>query len=127
MDHNSNGGGSHQSGHTNNQRRRHNQSQKPDGPKREAILDLNKYTEKKIRVKFIGGRQIIGELKGFDQLMNLVLKNVEETLRDPEDDHVLTKEKRNYDLVVVRGPSLLTISPLDGSGEIENPFAQSTE
>lgn len=49
------------------------------------------------------------------------------TPADPEDDNVLTKEKRKYDLVVVRGPSLLTISPLDGSGEIENPFAQSTE
>lgn len=35
----------------------------------------------KIRVKFIGGRQIVGVLKGFDQLMNLVLQEVEETLR----------------------------------------------
>jgi U6 snRNA-associated Sm-like protein LSm7 len=44
-------------------------------------LDLNQYKDEQIRVKFIGGRQIIGELKGFDQLMNLVLENVTETLR----------------------------------------------
>lgn len=28
-----------------------------DRPKREAILDLSKYTDKEIRVKFLGGRQ----------------------------------------------------------------------
>lgn len=32
-------------------------------------------------MKLIGGRQITGTLKGFDQLMNLVLENVQETLR----------------------------------------------
>lgn len=64
-------------------RRRNNNSNVPkqEGPKREAILDLNKYKDQDIRVKLIGGRQITGTLKGFDQLMNLVLENVQETLR----------------------------------------------
>ncbi|KAG8202775.1 hypothetical protein GWM34_02406 [Candida africana] len=64
-------------------RRRNNNSNAPkqEGPKREAILDLNKYKDQKIRVKFIGGREVVGILKGFDQLMNLVLENVTETLR----------------------------------------------
>ncbi|CAH6720548.1 U6 snRNA-associated Sm-like protein LSm7 [[Candida] jaroonii] len=97
---------------------------KPEGPKREAILDLNKYYNQKIRVKFIGGRQIVGILKGFDQLMNLVLEDVEENLRDPDDDSVLTGNIRKLSKVVVRGPSLLTISPLDGSEIIDNPFQQ---
>ncbi len=52
-----------------------------DRPKKEPILDLSKYTDKKIIVKFSGGRQIQGTLKGFDQLMNLVLDDVEEMLR----------------------------------------------
>lgn len=65
--------------HTN--RRRPNSLQKPDGPRREAILDLNRYKDQQIRVKFTGGRQVVGTLKGFDQLMNLVLDNVTETLR----------------------------------------------
>ena len=85
-------------------------------------MDLNKYKDQKIRVKFIGGRQVVGVLKGFDQLMNLVLDDVAETLRDPEDDTVLTNETRQLGLVVVRGTTLVTILPLDGSEIIENPF-----
>lgn len=65
--------------HTN--RRRPNSLHKPDGPRREAILDLNRYKDQLIRVKFTGGRQVVGTLKGFDQLMNLVLDDVTETLR----------------------------------------------
>lgn len=42
---------------------------------------------------------------------------------DPEDSSILTKEVRKLSQVVVRGPSLLTISPLDGSEIIDNPFA----
>ncbi|EGV64775.1 U6 snRNP-associated protein Lsm7 [Yamadazyma tenuis] len=102
--------------------RRRNNGTKQEGPKREAILDLNKYKDTQIKVEFIGGRQIVGVLKGFDQLMNLVLESVEETLRDPEDPNVLTKDTRSLGRVVVRGPSLLTISPLDGSEVIDNPF-----
>lgn len=64
-----------------NRRRNQNNQNKPEGPKREAILDLTKYKDQEIRVKFIGGRQIVGLLKGFDQLMNLVLENVKENIR----------------------------------------------
>ena len=32
-------------------------------------------------VKFSGGREVTGTLKGFDQLMNLVLDDVEESVR----------------------------------------------
>lgn len=73
--------------------------------KKENILDLSKYLEKGITVKFNGGREgmclsqkrsssgmlpgtntwtaylVTGTLKGFDQLMNLVLDNVKETTR----------------------------------------------
>lgn len=92
-------------------------------PKREAILDLSKYRDDKVTVKFIGGRQIVGVLKGYDQLMNLVLENVTETLRDDDDDEILTDKTRELGTVVVRGPQLLTLSPLNGTESIENPFA----
>lgn len=96
-------------------------------PKKEAILDLNKYKDEKVVVKFIGGRQVVGVLKGFDQLMNLVLEDVEETLRDPEDENVLTDKTRTFKVVVVRGPLLLTLSPLNGTESIENPFVVEQE
>ncbi|KAM6493385.1 hypothetical protein JOM56_011519 [Amanita muscaria] len=51
-----------------------------DKPKREAILDLAKYVDEKIRVKFTGGREVTGILKGYDQLLNLVLDEVEELM-----------------------------------------------
>ena len=49
--------------------------------KKESILDLSKYLEKNIRVKFAGGREAAGILKGYDPLLNLVLDNTTEYLR----------------------------------------------
>lgn len=62
-------------------------------PKKENILDLNKYMDKEVRVKFNGGREgksfdcreladssVSGTLKGYDQLMNLVLDDVKESM-----------------------------------------------
>lgn len=91
-------------------------------PKKDAILDLSKYQDKSVIVKFSGGRLITGILKGYDQLMNLVLDEVKETLRDPDDETVLLDETRDLGRVVVRGPLLQSISPTDGTEEIANPF-----
>ena len=57
--------------------------------KRESILNLQQYVDKSVRVKFMGGREgecglrlwlmvVTGTLKGFDQLMNLVMDEVVE-------------------------------------------------
>jgi len=84
--------------------------------KREAILDLSKYVNERIRVKFTGGREVTGTLKGYDQLLNLVLDEVEEQINEPE------PQTRRLDLVVLRGPTITLLSPVDGSEEIANPF-----
>jgi len=84
--------------------------------KREAILDLSKYVNERIRVKFTGGREVKGILKGYDQLLNLVLDEVEEELQEPE------PHTRTLGLVVLRGPTITLLSPVDGSEEIANPF-----
>ncbi|PWW79829.1 U6 snRNA-associated Sm-like protein LSm7 [Tuber magnatum] len=102
-------GGGGQAGYNKDQ-----QERKP----REAILDLAKFMDKAITVKFNGGREVVGILKGYDQLMNLVLDDVKENLRD-EDGNETTRE---LGLVVARGPMLTLISPMDGSEQIENPF-----
>ena len=69
--------------------------------KKENILNLDKYMDKEITVKFNGGREgistprselivneallthtpVTGTLKGYDQLMNLVLDSVKEITR----------------------------------------------
>jgi U6 snRNA-associated Sm-like protein LSm7 len=45
---------------------------------REAILDLGRFVDKEVRIKFQGGREVGGVLKGYDQLQNLVLDEVRE-------------------------------------------------
>ncbi|MCJ1445896.1 MAG: Sm-like protein lsm7 [Stictis urceolatum] len=86
--------------------------------KKENILDLGKYMDKEISVKFNGGREVTGTLKGYDQLMNLVLDDVKELMRDDEGN----ESSRPLGLIVARGTLLVLISPLDGSEPIENPF-----
>ncbi|KAF2202496.1 U6 snRNA-associated Sm-like protein LSm7 [Delitschia confertaspora ATCC 74209] len=93
-------------------------------PKKENILDLSRYMDKQINVKFTGGRSVTGTLKGYDQLMNLVLDECLEHLQDPETG---ATETRPLGLVVARGTLLVVISPVDGSKSIPNPFLQSEE
>ncbi|KAI8320434.1 U6 snRNA-associated Sm-like protein LSm7, partial [Martensiomyces pterosporus] len=88
--------------------------------KRDAIFDLKKYSDRRIRVKFMGGREVTGVLKGFDQLLNIVLDDADETIRSESGP----EKTRHVGLVVLRGPSIILVSPTDGSEEIENPFVQ---
>ncbi|PYH42344.1 putative small nuclear ribonucleoprotein (LSM7) [Aspergillus saccharolyticus JOP 1030-1] len=109
------GGGAH--------REQQQQQQQQEKPKKENILDLNKYMDKEVRVKFNGGREVTGVLKGYDQLMNLVLDDVKEGMRDDEGNETT----RSLGLIVARGTLIVLISPADGSEEIANPFVQSEE
>ncbi|KAI9585952.1 U6 snRNA-associated Sm-like protein LSm7 [Glossina fuscipes] len=90
--------------------------------RKESILDLSKYLEKQIRVKFAGGREASGVLKGYDALLNLVLDNTIEYLRDPDEPFKPSEETRNLGLVVCRGTALVLICPQDGVEAIPNPF-----
>ncbi|CAO1634641.1 unnamed protein product [Sympodiomycopsis kandeliae] len=93
--------------------------------KKEVILDLAKFVDKKIRVKFQGGREVQGVLKGYDQLMNLVLDEVEETLSsaNDQDSESSSPKTRFLGLTVLRGTALTVINPADGFEQIANPFA----
>uniref|UniRef100_A0A8C4PUQ5 U6 snRNA-associated Sm-like protein LSm7 n=1 Tax=Equus asinus TaxID=9793 RepID=A0A8C4PUQ5_EQUAS len=95
--------------------------------KKESILDLSKYIDKTIRVKFQGGREASGILKGFDPLLNLVLDGTIEYVRDPDDQYKLTEDTRPLGLVVCRGTSVVLICPQDGMEAIPNPFVQQQE
>ncbi|KAJ2714814.1 U6 snRNP-associated protein Lsm7 [Coemansia spiralis] len=92
--------------------------------KRDAIFDLQKYSDKSIRVKFMGGREVTGVLKGFDQLLNIVLDDAVETICDPSGADPSAERQRHVGLVVLRGPTITLVSPTDGTEEIENPFVQ---
>lgn len=82
---------------------------------------------------------VTGTLKGYDQLMNLVLDNVKEITRgrqialdssvyaDIFSDDEGNMSTRSLGLLVARGTLLVLISPVDGSEEIENPFVQADD
>ena len=68
-----------------------------------------------------------GILKGFDGLMNLVLDESKESIRDHQNKEETEEsiKTRDLGLIVVRGPQIVVISPTDGAEEIANPFLQS--
>lgn len=73
-------------------------------------------------MKCLGGRELQGTLRGFDELVNLVLDDCDEFLRDPEDNERITDKSRKLGLVVVRGTQVSLVSPQEGVEEIANPF-----
>ncbi|KAI1304974.1 U6 snRNA-associated Sm-like protein LSm7 [Halotydeus destructor] len=95
-----------------------------DKKKKESIVDLSRFLDKQIRVKFLGGREAQGILKGYDPLLNLVLDNCTEFVRDADDPFKLTDEMRSLGLVVCRGTGVVVVSPVDGFEQIANPFIQ---
>jgi U6 snRNA-associated Sm-like protein LSm7 len=54
------------------------------GAKKESILELQKLLDASVRVKCIGGRELEGTLRGYDDLVNLVLDDCEEYVRGTE-------------------------------------------
>ena len=92
--------------------------------KKSAVLDLSKHVDQRVRVKFTGGREVEGKLKGFDTLVNLVLDECVEYMRDVDDPYKLTDDKRQLGLIVCRGTAVTLVCPCDGMMEIANPFLQ---
>ncbi|KAL6008293.1 Sm-like protein lsm7 [Asimina triloba] len=101
--------------------------------RKETVLDLAKFVDKGVQVKLTGGRQVTGTLKGYDQLLNLVLDEAIEFLRDPDDPLKTTDQTRRLGLIsilevdehqVCRGTAVMLVSPTDGTDEIANPFLQ---
>jgi U6 snRNA-associated Sm-like protein LSm7 len=91
-------------------------------PPKETVLDLARFIDRGVRVKLSGGREVTGTLKGYDQLLNLVLDEAIEHLRDAEDALKISDETRALGLLVCRGTSVMVVSALDSMEEIANPF-----
>jgi U6 snRNA-associated Sm-like protein LSm7 len=65
--------------------------------------------DSKIRVKFVGGREVVGVLKGADPVCNLVLDEAVECVRDGVDPYKLSGETRELGILIARGPTVLSI------------------
>ncbi|OAA63319.1 small nuclear ribonucleoprotein [Niveomyces insectorum RCEF 264] len=67
---------------------------------------------------------ITGTLKGFDPLLNMVLDDAQEQMRNAEGE----VKARPLGLAVVRGTHITTLHPVEGSESIANPYlAAATE
>ncbi|KAL7670653.1 hypothetical protein ACOME3_005604 [Neoechinorhynchus agilis] len=96
--------------------------------KKEIVTDLSKFMDKKIRVKFVGGRECTGILKGYDQYSNLVLDSTLEYSRDPDgESRGLECEAHSLGLVIARGTSIILVCPMEGMEQIPNPFMNATD
>lgn len=86
------------------------------------INRLNKFLNTRIKVRLNGGRELTGVLRGHDAVVDLVLDDTIETLRDFTDPDSLKERTRYLGLVVARGTAVAMIWPESGTEEISNPF-----
>lgn len=63
---------------------------------------LEKHVDKELTLRLKDGRVLEGKLAGFDQYMNLVLEDVEETVEDGA---------RKLGTVVLRGNNIVSLMP----------------
>ncbi|CAN8068081.1 unnamed protein product [Agarophyton chilense] len=83
----------------------------------EQPLDLVRLSlDETIRVKMRGNRELRGKLHAFDQHLNMILGDVEETVIttdvDPETfEELLNTSKRLIPMLFVRGDCVILISP----------------
>ena len=63
-------------------------------PKKDSILELAKMMDAVVRVKCSGGRELQGTLRGYDELVNLVLDDCDEFLRGACYSHYWGKFRR---------------------------------
>ncbi|KAK4350467.1 hypothetical protein RND71_029780 [Anisodus tanguticus] len=85
--------------------------------RKESVLDLTKFVNKAVQVKLTGGRQVVGTLKGYDQLLNVVLDEAIEHLRDSNDPLKSTGQTRLIGLIVCKGSAVMLVAPEDGTDD----------
>mmetsp|Transcript_16161 Transcript_16161/g.54513 ORF Transcript_16161/g.54513 Transcript_16161/m.54513 type:complete len:94 (+) Transcript_16161:128-409(+) len=80
-------------------------------------LDLIRLSiDERIYVKCRGDRELRGKLHAYDQHLNMVLGDVEETVTiqeidDETDEEIIRTSKRSIEMLFVRGDCLILVSP----------------
>eukprot|EP01116_Phalansterium_solitarium_P012543 TRINITY_DN28959_c0_g1_i1.p3 TRINITY_DN28959_c0_g1~~TRINITY_DN28959_c0_g1_i1.p3 ORF type:complete len:109 (+),score=17.82 TRINITY_DN28959_c0_g1_i1:70-396(+) len=83
----------------------------------EEPLDLIRLSlNEVIYVKLRGDRELKGKLHAYDQHLNMVLGNCEETVTTREideetEEEIVKKSKRTLEMLFVRGDSVILVSP----------------
>jgi U6 snRNA-associated Sm-like protein LSm7 len=71
-------------------------------------MDFSHLLDRKVLINFVGGRELFGTLKSYDQVSNLIIEDSVEILRDPND---IRNElsRRELGTLIVRGPNVRTL------------------
>ena len=83
----------------------------------ETQLDLIRLSiDEKVVVKCRGDRELRGRLHAFDQHLNMVLGEVEESVTSKEvdeetEEEIIHTSKRNIEMLFVRGDVVILVSP----------------
>eukprot|EP01117_Protostelium_nocturnum_P015709 TRINITY_DN6111_c0_g1_i1.p1 TRINITY_DN6111_c0_g1~~TRINITY_DN6111_c0_g1_i1.p1 ORF type:complete len:115 (+),score=33.58 TRINITY_DN6111_c0_g1_i1:36-347(+) len=95
----------------------HLKEKETEGNGVEEPLDLVRLSlDENIYVKLKGDRELYGKLHAYDQHLNMVLGDVEETVTVREIDEetyeeLVKKDKRRMEILFVRGDGVILISP----------------
>ena len=75
-------------------------------------MDFSHLIEKKVLINFVGGRELFGTLKSYDQVSNLIIDDGVEIFRDPDD---IRNEisRRVLGKLIVRGPNVNYLLNID--------------
>jgi small nuclear ribonucleoprotein (snRNP)-like protein len=71
-------------------------------PEKPAVIDLQKLLNTRVVVHVRDGRKLSGTLTQYDEYMNMLLEDVDETMRD--------KPANKYKLLVIKGGNVQAIS-----------------
>lgn len=88
-----------------------------DGNSISQPMDLMRLAlDERVRVKMRGQRELRGQLHAFDQHLNMVLGDVEETVTVVEThedtyEQIVKTRKRSISMLFVRGDGVILISP----------------
>ncbi len=83
---------------------------------KDSVLKYDHLKGKKVVIKFSSGREVEGELKGYDAVGNIVLDDAEETMNSNEGNN----KKRFLGVLIARGPNISVVLPKNSLKEIEN-------
>eukprot|EP00512_Aurantiochytrium_limacinum_P005574 CAMPEP_0171510986 /NCGR_PEP_ID=MMETSP0959-20130129/716_1 /TAXON_ID=87120 /ORGANISM="Aurantiochytrium limacinum, Strain ATCCMYA-1381" /LENGTH=85 /DNA_ID=CAMNT_0012048507 /DNA_START=64 /DNA_END=321 /DNA_ORIENTATION=- len=74
-------------------------------------LDVVSFSiDESVYIKCRGGRELRGKLHACDQHLNMILGDVEETIREEKDGKVV-ESKRSKEMLFVRGDVVILVSP----------------
>jgi small nuclear ribonucleoprotein (snRNP)-like protein len=85
------------------------------GPRKESSLELAKLMDSSVRVKVLGGREFVGILRGYDDLVNLVLEQGVEYVRGTSENCLVFL----YGMYRGRGSHVCSLSVSHRSGDTD--------